>query len=235
MKVLIDRERLSRRARWAHALSLGGLLTILASVALTLWRAQLQTVSMILLVGGFTCAVIGIYQANRWVKRPRPEDTLQRALKGVGEQYRLYHYLLPADHVLLTPSGIVILETCSLEGAFTYRDGRWRQRITPGRAMRFFVEETFGNPIERAQAEAQAITGLLRPGLPDGARVPVQAMVVFVNPAAEVQADSPPIPVCQPDKLRKRLPQNLPKLEAGVYEQVRSALDSAAGIPALAG
>ncbi|MEJ2267444.1 MAG: hypothetical protein P8X95_28790 [Anaerolineales bacterium] len=28
------------------------------------------------------------------------------------------------------------METVNLEGQFTYRDGKWRQKITPGRAMR---------------------------------------------------------------------------------------------------
>ncbi len=229
MKTIIDRARLARRARLSHAASLGGLLAILASVGLSMWQPRLATAWTVLLVAGFAVSTVGIYHANRWVKRPRPEDTLDQALKSLSDQHRLYHYALPCDHVLLTPSGVLAIETCNLDGAFTYRAGRWRQRMTLGRTLRFFVEESLGDPIARARGEAQALERLLVGKLPDGVQVPVQPMVVFVNPGASLEADSPPIPACRPERLRKLLPQNLPKLESQVYERVRAALDAAAG------
>ena len=136
MKVIIDQEAIRRRARLSHAASLGGLLAILASVAISLWKPQWSTLTAVILVFGFAISVTGIYYANRWVKKPRAEDVLNEAFKSLSDQYRLYHYALPCDHVLLMPNGIAVLATVNLEGQFTYRDGKWRQKITPGRAMR---------------------------------------------------------------------------------------------------
>src|SRR3972149_3313576 len=106
MKVIIDRDRLRRRAAASHVASLGGILLILASVGLSMWRPQLTTLTAVLLFAGFATSTIGIYYANRWVKKPRPEEILDRALKGLDTRHRLYHYLPRGpDHLLLTPSG----------------------------------------------------------------------------------------------------------------------------------
>jgi len=231
MKTLMDREGLRRRATAAHAASLGGLAIILGTVVLSMARPAWATLTAVLIVAGFAISTVGIYLANRWVKRPRPEDTLALALKGLGDPHRIYHYLLPADHVLLTPSAVVVIETVNLEGRFVFRDGRWKQHMPLGRALRFFVEETFGNPTLRAQAEAVRLRDLLQARLPgDAPPVPVLAVVLFVHPNAEVIADSPPVPVCQPAQLRKRIPAHLPKLPPVQFEQVRAALDQLAGL-----
>jgi hypothetical protein len=236
MKVIIDRERLRRRATASHAASLGGLAIILSAVVLSMSRPDWATATALLIFVGFVVASLGIYFANRWVKKPRPEDTLSLALKGLADPCRIYHYLLPADHVLLTPSGVVVIETVNLEGRFTCHGGRWKQNMTLGRALRFFMEETLGDPTARARADAQRITQLLDTRLsPDGPAVPVKAVVLFVHPNSEVIADSPPVPVCQPAQLRKRIPAHLPKLPPARFEQARAALDEAAGIPSSAG
>lgn len=234
MRTVIDRPRLRRRARFAHAASLGGLGILLGAVLLSMARPEWATPAAVLMVLGFAVSSVGIYSANRWVRRPRPEDTLALALKGLGDPHRIYHYLLPADHVLLTPAAVVVLETVNLEGRFTYRGGRWKQQMPLARALRYFVEEAFGNPTARAEADAGRLRAELQSRLPaDGAPVPVVPIVVFVHPNAEVKADSPPIPVCQPAQLRKRLPANLPKLGQARVEQVRVALDEMAGAASL--
>jgi hypothetical protein len=231
MKVIIDRERLRRRATASHVASLGGLAIILGAVVLSMSRPEWATATAILIFVGFVVSSVGIYFANRWVRKPRPEDTLSLALKGLADPSRIYHYLLPADHVLLMPSGVVVIETVNLEGRFTYDKGRWKQNMTLGRAVRFFVEETLGDPTARARADAQRISQLLDTHLSsDGPAVPVNAVVLFVHPNSEVVADSPPVPVCQPAQLRRRLPTHLPKLPQARFEQVRAALDDAAGV-----
>ena len=234
MRTIIDRPRLLRRANISHAASLGGLAVLLGAVVLSMARPDWATPAAVLMVLGFSVSSVGIYSANRWVRRPRPEDTLALALKGLGDPHRIYHYVLPADHVLLTPGGVVVLETVNLEGRFTYRGGRWKQQMPLGRALRFFVEEAFGNPTARAEAEAGRLRADLHARLPaEAAPVPVVPIVVFVHPNAEVTADSPPLPVCQPAQLRKRLPVNLPKLGQARFEQVRAALDEMAGAATL--
>lgn len=227
MKVVIDHRRLARRARLSHAASLGGLLAILASAALTLFRPDLSTAGAVLLVGGFAVATVGIAQANRWVKRPRPEDVLDGALKGLDDRHRLYHYLdgLP-PHLLLTPSGVVVLETRAGEGVYEYRNGRWSQRMTLGKALRFFVEEPLGDPVQEAETRATLLAQALRRRLRAATDVPTRAVVVFTHPATIVRADGPRLPVVQPKNLRRHAGATGRPLSAETYATLRTLLDS---------
>jgi hypothetical protein len=229
MKIIIDRQTLARRARLSHAASLGGLLVLLSSVGISLWQPTWALVTGLLLFSGGVLAIIGIYFANRWVKKPRPEDVLDQALKGLDDRHRLYHYNLPCDHLLLTPGGIVTIEIVSLEGVFTYRDRKWRQKMTPSRAMRFFVEERLGDPIDRALACSRSLKARLVEEIPEAAGLEARGMVVFTNPYAELQIENAPIPVCKTDKVRARLPKDGSKLPVDVYKQVQEKLDVLGG------
>jgi hypothetical protein len=227
MKTRIDREKLKRRATGSHVASLGGILILLASTAISIWRPEWSALTAAMLFVGFATSTAGIYYANRWVKKPRPEDTLDHALKGLSGKYCLYHYELSSDHVLLTPKGVVVLETRNIEGQFSYTGGKWHQKVSISRALRFFVEERLGNPTTDAQAAAGRIQVALRVNLPDKDQVPVRAVVVFVHPAAVLgEIQNPPVPVCLPSKLRKRVLSQERDLQAGLYEQVKDLLDS---------
>ena len=227
MKSYADRPLLARRARFANVASLSGMGILLGGVALPLWLPQFTNISPYVIVGGFIVSNIGIYFANRWVKKPRPETLIDEALKGRNNQYAVYHYLLPEDHVLATPSGVVVLTICALDGHFTYQDGKWKQRFSLSRALRFLVEETLGDPIAEAQAGATKIHDLIAASIQD--EVPVDSVVIFTSPQASYEVVEPPIPVIQPENIAKRLPQR-PKLPAEVAERVRQVLDEASGV-----
>lgn len=230
MKIIIDQAKMERRARFSHTASLGGMLILLGGVAVSMFFPDITILPPILLVGGFGVALVGIYYANRWVRKPRPEDVLNDSLKGLADTYRLYHYLLPADHVLLTPSGVIVIETVALEGEFTYQAGRWQERFNLGRALRFIVEEKLGDPIRTARQNARSVEQLLANAVA-GVSVPVAAMVVFTHPNVRLILDNTPIPVRQPHKLSKHLPSAPEKLPGAVYEKVRSTLDAAGNSP----
>lgn len=225
MKIIIDREKIQRRARMAHIASVGGMLILLGSVAVSLWQPGWTIPAGAMLFLGGAAAMTGIYYANRWVKRPRPEEVLDEALKSLDDRHRLYHYNLLCDHLLLTPGSIVVIETVNLEGRFDYRGGKWHQKITAGRAMRFFVEEKLGDPIKRAQETAWQIKALVVETVPEALALEAHAMVVFTNPFAVLNIENPPIPVCGPKKLRSRLPKTNVRLATDVLIQVQERLD----------
>ncbi len=226
MKILINRPQIRRRQRLSNAASLGGLAILLASVVLPLANPGLSIYATILMVVGLALAMIGIYFANRWVKKPRPEDALDQALKGLSDLHRLYHYpRLPCDHILLTPWGVIALETINLEGKFTYKDGRWRERISLGRALRYIVEEHLGNPIRAALASESYLRRRFSEEIAGGESVPVRSVVVFAHPAAVIEVENPEAPVCKAEKLRRHVNIKGNKLPMELYERLRQFLD----------
>jgi hypothetical protein len=226
MKSIIDQEMVKRKASFAQKASLGGLILMLGSAGISIWKPDQTTLSTILLFIGFAVAAIGIYNANRWVKKPRPEKTLEAAFKSVSDAHRLYHYLPFCDHLLLAPNCIVVLEAVNLEGTFTYKDGKWKQQMSMSRALRFIFEERLGDPVKRAQQIAKQIQELINKEIPEAADLPVLPWVVFVSPAAQLVANETPIPISTSAKIHKRLPTNLPRFSPEVYSKIQAYLDS---------
>lgn len=226
MKSIIDRNAVKTRATLSNVASLGGLLLLLGSVALSLYRPALATLTTILMLAGAGISMVGIYYANRWVKKPRPEDSLDAALKGYGDSYRLYHYpKLPCDHVLLGPNGMVVIETVNLEGKFTYREGKWRQMFTFGRALRWMVEEHLGDPIRAATECADYLSEQVSSRLNGGGKFPVDAAVVFTHRAVQLEVEGARIPVVELAKLKKKIDFKRHRLAPEVYQCAQEYMD----------
>jgi hypothetical protein len=229
MKVIINQPKLVQRAQIANTASIGGMVLLLAGVILPLVIPALgQVVPLLCILAGIIIAMFGIYQANRWVRKPRPEESLGKALKGLDDKHVLYHYpaALPCDHILLTPEGVVNLETVNLPGLFSYKDGRWAERMTMGRAFRSVVEERLGDPTRTAQAVQRFLAGKLQ--VLTGVPIPVKPLIVFTHPNAELDLDPDcPVPVHKADKLKKQVPIDAPRLAPEIYQAIAAYLEKA--------
>lgn len=225
MKSIIDAPKVTRRARFANIASLSGLLTLLASTLLPYFVPRSQLIASVLLLLGLFTAMVGIYFANRWVRKPRPEAVLDAELKSLSNSYRLYHYThKAADHLLLTPFGVTVLETVNLEGRFVYRNGRWREYMRLGRAIRYIVEEHLGDPIKAALSAQEYLKREFTQKLEGGEAIPVNAIVVFTHPRCVLELDETPIPVVKADHLKRIIPQKGTKLPEPLYQRLLSYL-----------
>jgi hypothetical protein len=229
MKVIMNKDKLARRAQNANLASISGMVVLLAGVVLPLVIPSLgQILPLICILAGITISMTGIYQANRWVRKPRPEQRLGKFLKGLDDKYVLFHFpsSLPCDHVLLTPEGVVNLETVNLAGQFVYKNGRWTERMTMGRAFRSIVEERLGDPPSSALAVHRYLVDRLT-GL-TGEMIPVKPLIVFTHPAVELTMEQDcPVPVYLVEKLKKHVPIDGPRLSPEAYQAVASFLENA--------
>src|SRR5690606_30571474 len=57
---------------------------------------------------GWLLSQVGLYLARRYLRRPRPDEVLDEELGKVARRGRMYHYVLPAPHVLLMPAGPIV-------------------------------------------------------------------------------------------------------------------------------
>jgi hypothetical protein len=226
MKIYIDRDKVNSRATLANAASVGGMLLLLASVLAPLFISGLARFALVFLFVGGATSMTGIYLANRWVRKPRPEDSLDKALKPFDDNYRLYHYPdSPSDHVLLTPTGVVAMEVVNLAGTFAHRKGRWKESMTMGRALRYLVEPRVGDPILLEHALSGELQRWFRDNLKTGFNVPVRVLTVFTHPAVQLELDDGSVPALMVGKLRKQVASQGARLAQSVYDDLAACLE----------
>lgn len=226
MKQIINREKVKKRALLANTGSIGGLMLLLVSVLLPLFLPGIATISGILMVVGLGIAMIGIYFANRWVKKPRPEDVLAGTMKGLGDDYVLFSYPEGlADHVILTPSDLKVIETVNIGGEISFKNGKWKERMNMGRAMRYIVEEHLGDPVQSVINEAEKIKAKVNSLADLEKTVPVQPIVVFTHPGVLLDVKDTSVPVTTIKKVRKYLTASSVKLSKQEYDAVFAFLE----------
>ena len=151
---------------------------------------------------GLISTLVSVRMTNLWVRRPRPEQVIQEALKGVNKRSILYNYFhFPARHVLVTPHGVYAMVTRYQEGRFVVEGNRWR---APGGAFRaiarLFRRDDIGNPTEEAQRAAAHVKQMIGATASD---ITVQPLIIFVDPRAQVEVVNPTVPVLYADSQRE--------------------------------
>jgi hypothetical protein len=210
MKVITNEKLIKRQAaigKWASLIGMGALLGGL--VVSYRWPDQL-TISFGCLILGFMLASVGTYNMNRWVKAPRADQTLTKALKGFDNKHVLYHYTLPAAHVLLAPAGLFVFTVKDHHGEIRCEGEKWHQKFNWGRLLLFFGQEGLGNPTREVRGEIGRLQRFLDGKLPE-AEVPIEGLIVFTNPRAKLELIDPAVPVVSSNKLKTFLRQQKKK------------------------
>jgi hypothetical protein len=91
-KTIVDQNKINRREKISNVVSLAGMLLTVGCAGYSIIRPDLLNGLLIGIVAGECISMAGIYYANRWFKKPRPEVSLDQALKGLSENHRIYHY-----------------------------------------------------------------------------------------------------------------------------------------------
>ena len=220
MKIVRNERHIKFRTRLGQWLSLAGMAVLGAGLVVSFTRPQFVWVSFVCLLAGFFLSQIGLYFMKRWVKKPRPYEVLEKALKGLDDRFELYSFYLPAPHVLLSPAGLFVLRLQPQQGQITCQAGQWHEKFSIARFLGFSAQESIGDPTRSAQTEAQKMAEFLANHLPDEP-VEVQPLIVFTNDEAELSISELPIPVLTYKKLKSYL-RGLGK--AGISTQQRKRL-----------
>jgi hypothetical protein len=216
MQVITNEKMIRNRARlgrWASFVGLGILILGLVASLYPQWLL----VSLGCLLVGFVLSQVGIYNANRWVREPRADQTLDKILKGFDNRYHLYNYVLPASHVLLAPFGLCVMNPKHQGGKIRCEGEKWHHEAGWKRILRLFGQEGVGKPTREVRAEVAKLRRFLAQRLPDPVLssvevddVPIEGLVVFTNPQADLQTESPAVPVLDGKQLKLFL-RNLSK------------------------
>lgn len=231
MKSIVEQKKIERGARIAKIGTFGGLGILVVGMILSL---TFQALSMIwisfgCLIVGLIVSSIGTAHMNRWMREPRADQALAQGLKGFDDRYRLYNYVLPAHHVLLSPVGLFVLAAMGQDGTIRYDGTRFRRGWTLGRILRFMADEGLGRPLEELDRQVAALQRFLEEH-EVGQEVDIGGAIIFYNPRAELTVTDPPLPIVEPKGLKKAIrKQSDEGLSNRQYKELQRILDQAAG------
>lgn len=192
---------LRARKRNARLMQYGGLLAFLASVICSIYFYVYPVLIFFaypLLILGLPLWTIGRTRLRQLANAPRINDMLTNELKGLSDKYSLHHGATiggrKVEHLLITPSGVIVLAANEALGPVTCTSGRsgdrWQTRLTL--LDRFSgTRPPIGNPSLELDTGTAAVKAFLAKQGKEN--VPVRGLVVFVaNPEIEIEASSYP-------------------------------------------
>jgi len=232
VRVFTNEKLIKRQARIGRIASVSGLVILLIGMV-TSFRPQWILVSFVALVSGLFVSTIGITIANRWIKEPRADQALAREMKGLDDRHRLYNYLLPAEHVLLSPYGLFVLTVKRQEGEIRCQGERWHHAFSWRRFLGGLGRERLGNPTREHRRNVEAMRQWLARLLPE-VEVPIEGAIVFTNPEVKLTIVDSPVPVLFVKKLKSFL-RGASKRHKKIPEALRKELERVLGAEAARG
>ena len=189
-------------------------------------------ISFVALPVGFICASIGSYYINRFARRrwkgskilARPDELLERSLKGFDDKYAYFTWSLPAHYALVGPCGVIIFAARSDRGRVAVEGEKWREPFSVGRIFTIFAREGLGNPTGEVEEQANKLRALLAAngagegkadsehdvdggaegGVDSGlGSVPIMGAAVFLNPEVRLTVENPNMPVLRSDQVKE--------------------------------
>ncbi|MGQ9492963.1 MAG: nuclease-related domain-containing protein [Anaerolineae bacterium] len=203
MRVITNEPLIKKQATAARRALTIGLTLLFAAMMLSLNPRSMLMAYLVMLLGIIVLNWAAV-RGNKWLRNPRFDQELVKVLKGLNHGSRLYHYVLPADHVLLSPAGLFVLKVKPQEGQISCHGEKWRHHFNLGRFLRTLFEERLGNPTRQALLETERLRRFIAKHLPD-AEVPIQPVIVFTHPKAELDVVEPTMPVLPLEDLKAYL------------------------------
>jgi hypothetical protein len=205
MKVITNDRLIKRNGRLGQVATISGLLVLVGGMFVSFRYPNFAGYAWVALLLGFALSQIGLYFGNRWGRRPRPDELIDQGLKGLNDQYSIYHYMTPVSHLLVGPSGLWVILPYYQVGTIVYEKGRWKQKGGGfmQRYLRAFAQEGVGRPDIEAPSEVQSIIKFLNKRFPDRDHPEVTPALVFTNDKVNLEVEDAPILTLPLKKLKE--------------------------------
>ena len=211
MQLVIHERKVRRMALFGKWASYAGIAILAGGLIISILMREkpwVQWAAWATLLAGLVVSNIGSYHFSKWGTKIRVEHLLAKHLRGLDDRYLLFSYIAPAEHVLLTPQGLIVLTVRRQRGKILNDGERWRHSQGFGDWLRNFGRPSLGNPAKDMQGEMGAMRNFLAKHLPE-TQVPVEGVVVFTHPKAELELNSPTVPVIYAKALKDYLKDSL--------------------------
>ncbi len=196
MKIIKNEKKIKRNATIGSWTSMSALVVLGVGMYVSLKRTDLFVYALGALLVGFTLTQIGMYMGNRYGRSPRPDEKLDAALKGLPGDYTIYHYMTPASHLLVGPSGVWLLMPYHQRGQVPYKKKRWQ--MSGGgflqSYMRIFGQESLGRPDVEIDSEINLLNRHFSKYMADSQLPEIKPLIIFTNDETEINVEDAPVP-----------------------------------------
>lgn len=210
MRTTTNEEMVARGGRVGQLATFIGLVMVFGGLVASFTQYRMMTIFVVAL--GVVMYTLGNRGQEQALREPRLIQKLAGALNEFDDRYHLYNHVLPADHVLLTPHGMFVLVARGTGGRIRCFQDKWVRDFTLGRILRFFTEESLGNPSKEAQQDVEKLQKYLQEHAPD-LTPEVQALVVFADPTARLEVTSASVPVLPLRRLKSHVRKAAGRME----------------------
>ena len=160
---------------------------ILIAGAVAAFSPKYITLSFIALIVGFVASQISITFTSKWGREPSNNNIFNVKLKGLSDNFSIYHYMDPVDHLLVGTAGAFILMPYFQGGEIGYDENK--QRWTQKKAnffMKLFGQESIGRPDQECEANIAAVRDYFISREIDFPEDKIHPLLVFINPQAKI-------------------------------------------------
>ena len=228
MKIIKNEKMIKRNGQIGQWTSLGALVVLGIGMYISFTRTDLVAYAFAALIAGYIMTQIGMYLGNRYGRKPRPDEKLDAGLKGLQNEFVIYHYTTPVSHLLIGPAGAWVLMPYHQRGQVAYRKNRWR--LSGGgflqAYMRLFGQESLGRPDIEMDSEIRSLKRFLAKKM-DEAEIPeIQAAMIFTSDDVELDVNDSPTSAMKLKQLKEFMRQKAKEksLSQLKLEQLKSLL-----------
>ena len=149
MKLSIDKKLVDRNKKIAQITLYVSLALLAGGFFWTLKNPEpsQSIIGYLILIPAFLLVQVSIFMADRWGKSPRPDEVIAQSLKGLDDKYTLYNYTTGVPHLLVGPTGILIINPYHHEGEISYNPSKnkYKQKGGPNVFSKYFAQEGLPN------------------------------------------------------------------------------------------
>lgn len=216
MRVVTNEQKIKRNRRFGNWFTLSAMGVLIGGLVLnTVMTANFNTavvnillfvVPCVIMPIGLILMVVGLRYTNEFIRQPHAHDAVEASLKGIDKRSILYHYLPPANHILVTPLSVYVIHTLYQSGrTFRVTGEQWtdpKARGPFGPMFQFIKQDGIGKPFVEVDAAAARVQQVIEQTLP-GRAVEIQSVVALLAANAQVEVSEPLYPVVYADLRRK--------------------------------
>ena len=229
MKIIKNEKLIKRNATIGNWTSIAALAILGGGMYISFKRQELFVYSLVALLVGFTLTQIGMYMGNRFGRSPRPDEKLDAGLKGLQNEFVMYHYTTPASHLLVGPAGVWVVMPYHQRGQVEFRKNRWQIKgggFLQG-YMRIFGQEGLGRPDIEIDGELRSLNKYLSKKMDESQLPEINALMVFTNDDIEIDGEDAPIPALKLKQVKDFMRQKAKekKLSAETLTELKTAFE----------